>query len=288
MSAIRLVTDTTVNMPEDLVKQHQITVVPVYVVFGDKSFKDYVEMSPEKFYAALLEIKASGGAKPTTSQPSPLDFEREYLRLADEGATDIISMHVTAKASGTFNSASIAKANVADRVKVHVIDSATTSMHMGYMLIEAAKAIASGMSLSNVLMTIEYVKQNSCLHFTVTEVEHLESSGRTVGADKVTDTEIKVKPVIGIVDGRPQVLSPERTQRAAIDKVIELTKAKMAGKHLLGVTIVHGNALDRAEALKERLGAELGYTGHIVVTDFGPALAVHFGPGLLGIAAYGE
>ena len=196
-------------------------------------------------------------------------------------------MHVTAKSSGTFNSASIAKANVAERVRVHVIDSGTTSMHMGYMLIEAEKAIQAGVSLSNVLGTIEYVKQNSGLHFTVPAVEHLEASGRTVGSDKVTDTEIKVKPVIGIVDGRPQVLSPERTQRTAIDQVIELTKARLAGK-LRGMTVVHGNALDRAQALRARIPAELGYHGEIIITDFGPGLAVHFGPGLLGIAVYGE
>ena len=210
------------------------------------------------------------------------------MRLADQGATDIISMHVTAKSSGTFNSASIAKANVAERVRVHVIDSGTTSMHMGHMLIEAEKAIQAGVSLSNVLGTIEYVKQNSGLHFTVPAVEHLEASGRTVGSDKVTDTEIKVKPVIGIVDGRPQVLSPERTQRTAIDQVIELTKARLAGKTLRGMTVVHGNALDRAQALRARIPAELGYHGEIIITDFGPGLAVHFGPGLLGIAVYGE
>lgn len=288
MSAIRLVTDTTVNMSDDLAKKYQITIVPVYVVMGDKSFKDYVEMTPEKFYATLADIKARGGDMPKTSQPSPLDFQNAYTQLADAGAKDIISLHVSAKASGTFNSATIAKDAVASRVRVHVVDSATTSMHMGYMLIEAHKAIQSGASTEQALAVIEKVKTNSTLYFTVTEVEHLEASGRTVGSDKVTDAEVKIKPVVGLIDGRPQVVSPERTQSAAIGKVIEFTKTKHAGKTFKGITIVHGNALDRAEALKARIPSELGYGGEVIVTDFGPALAVHFGPGLLGIAAYSE
>lgn len=288
MSAIRLVTDTTVNMSDDLARKYQITVVPVYVVLGDKSFKDYVEMPPEKFYSTLAEIKARGGDMPKTSQPSPLDFQNAYNQLADAGAKDIISIHVSAKASGTFNSASIAKDAVASRVRVHVVDSATTSMHMGYMLMEAFKAIQGGANAAKALDVIEHVKANSTLYFTVTEIEHLEASGRTVGSDKVTDAEVKIKPVVGLIDGRPQVVSPERTQSAAIAKVLSITKERHAGKTFKGITIVHGNAIDRAQALKARIPAELGYGGEVMITDFGPALAVHFGPGLLGIAAYSE
>ena len=154
----------------------------------------------------------------------------------------------------------------------------------------AERQLTSGLaaSSSEALAAIEHVKENSCLYFTVTEVEHLAASGRTEGADRVTDSAIKVKPVIGILDGRPQVITPERTQRAAIDKVVELTKARLAGKKLKGVTVVHGNAIDRAEALKMRVPDDLGYQGEIPITDFGPALGVHFGPGLLGLVAYAE
>lgn len=288
MSAIRLLTDSTVNMPDDLVKKYQITVVPVYVVIGDKSYKDYSEMPPEKFYSTLAEIKAKGGEMPKTSQPSPGDFQQAYTKLADAGASDIISVHVSAKASGTFNSATIAKDSVASKVRVHVVDSATTSMQMGYMLIEAAKAIQAGANADKALAVIESVKANSTLYFTVTELEHLEASGRTVGSDKVTEAEVKIKPVVGLIDGRPQVVSSERTQSAAIAKVIQITNEKHAGKKFKAVTVVHGNALDRAVALKARVPAELGFSGDVLITDFGPALAVHFGPGLLGLAVYAE
>ncbi len=288
MPSLALVTDSTVNMPESLLKRYGITVVPVYVTFGTQSYKDYAEISPAEFYTRLTAVKAAGGEIPKTSQPSPADFERVYSTLAHSGVSDIISVHVTAGSSGTVNSALIARDMVSHQVRVHVVDSGTTSMHMGYMLINAAEAIARQCEVQDVLAAIEAVKANSCLHFTVTEIEHLEASGRTIGTAKISEAAIKVRPVIGLMNGKPVVLSPERTQRAAIDKVIELTRARLQGLRLQGVTVVHGNALDRAEALRARVPAELGYEGEVIVTDFGPGLSVHFGPGLLGLAAYGE
>ena len=287
MHAIALVTDTTVNMAPDLVAKYEITLVPVYVIWGDRSYRDYVEMSPTDFYKRLAQAKAEGSELPKTSQPSPVDFERAFRSLAHSGAKDIISVHLTSKSSGTVNSAMIARDMVSEVVRVHVVDSTTTSMQMGYMLVEAANAIAARGGVQGALDAIEQVKANSCLYFTVTELEHLEASGRTVGADKVTEAEIKVRPVIGILDGKPQVVSPERTQRAAIDKVIELTCARFHSQ-IKGVTVVHGNAPERADALRDRVAGELGYDGKVLTTDFGPALAVHFGPGLLGLAAYAE
>ena len=284
MKDIRYVTDTTANLPSDFARSYDVKFAPIYVIFGDKSYKEISEMSTEEFHARLVQAKAEGSALPTSSQPSPADFANIYNDLIREGAKHIISIHVTAKSSGTCNSANLAKGMVSG-ADIHVIDSGTTTMLMGYMIAEASKC---GNDVNAALAAIERVKANSSLYFTVTEMEHLEASGRTEGHDQVVQAEIKIRPVIGVLDGVPKVVSPERTQRAAIDKVIDLTRSAMAGKKIKGVTVVHGNALDRAEALKVRVPSELGYTGHIYLTDFGPGLTVHFGPGLLGLAAYGE
>jgi DegV family protein with EDD domain len=284
MKEIRFVTDTTANLPAEFARQYEIKLAPIYVIFGDKSYKEISEMSVADFHARLAQVKAAGGAMPTSSQPSPVDLAEIYQELVREGAKHIISIHVTAKSSGTVNSANLAKEMVTG-AEIHVIDSGTTSMLMGYMIEEGTKA---GNNIDAALAAVDRVKANSSLYFTVTELEHLEASGRTTGHEQVTAAEIKIKPVIGVLDGVPKVVSPERTQRAAIDKVVELTKAAMAGKKIKGVTVVHGNAIDRAEAIKARIPAELGYTGKIYVTDFGPGLTVHFGPGLLGLAVYGE
>ena len=105
MSRVAFVTDTTCNLPDELVQQYGITVVPIYVTFGTESYKDYVEMPPDEFYRRLAEFKAAGLGMPKTSQPSPEDFRAVYAALAEQGYSDIISIHVTAKSSGTCQSA---------------------------------------------------------------------------------------------------------------------------------------------------------------------------------------
>ncbi len=288
MADIALVTDSTANMPDELVTRYDVTMVPLYVRFGATVQKDYVELPPAEFYRRLAEMKAAGGELPKTSQPTPLDFEDAYRAIARGGAKDIVSVHVAAKMSGTLNSAQIAGDAVGTQTHVHVVDSTTISMQISYMLIEAAEAIRRGGTVQDALDAVERVKANSCTYFTVTEVEHIEASGRVAGADKVAEAEIAVRPVIGIFDGQAKVVSPERTQRAATEKVIELTRTRLYGLKLKGVTVVHTNARDRAEALKARVPAELGYSGQVYVVDMGPVLAVHVGPGVVGLAVYGE
>ncbi len=288
MSNIALVTDSTANMPDELVRRYDVTVVPLYVRFGDTVQKDYVELPPAEFYKRLAEVKAAGGELPKTSQPTPADFEGAYSAIARGGAKDIISVHVAAKMSGTLNSAQIAGDTVSKEAHVHVVDSTTISMQISYMLVQAAEAIRRGGGVKDALDAIERVKANSCMYFTVTEVEHIEASGRVEGAKQVAEAEIKVRPVIGIFDGQAKVVSPERSQRAATDKVIELTRNRLQGLKLKGVAVVHTNAPDRAEALKARVPADLGYKDQVFVVDLGPVLAVHVGPGVVGFAAYGE
>ncbi len=287
MDEVRFVTDSTANLPEDYRREHNVTVVPIYVIFGDQSFKDYIEISVAEFYRRMAEVLANGGGMPKTSQPSPNDFVVTYQQLIREGAKHIISIHVSAKSSGTVNSAGIAKGMV-EGAEIHVIDSGSTSMLIGYMIDEAQRVLARGGDVNAALAAIDRVKANSSLFFMVSEVEYLEASGRTFGREQATEAEIKIRPVIGVLEGVPKVVSPERTQKAAIDKVVELTRNAMAGKKIKGVTVVHGNALDRAETLYARVPADLRYADKVYLTDFGPALGVHFGQGMLGLAAYGE
>ena len=144
MSRVAFVTDSTCNLPDELARQYDIRVVPVYVLFGDQAFKDYEELPPEEFYNRLKEFKAAGKGMPTTSQPTPEDFRQVYSALAGQGATDIISIHVTAKSSGTCQSAELGRNMLKENVNVSVVDSETTSMQMGFMLLEAIQAVEAG------------------------------------------------------------------------------------------------------------------------------------------------
>jgi len=287
MSRIAFVTDTTCNLPDELRRRHDITVVPVYVIFGESSYKDYVEMPPAEFYRRLAEQKAAGRGMPTTSQPTPEDFRAAYANLAGQGFSDIVSIHVTAKSSGTCQSAQLASTMVSG-VNVHVVDSATTSMHMGFMLLEAIQAAAAGGSPTDALAAIERVKSHSCIHFTVTDIEHLAASGRTEGHEKATEAAVSVKPIVSVVDGVPKALGAERTQRAALQKVLELTTQRVGQGRVKRMAVVNGNIADKASAWGAEAAAALSFDGQPFIVDFGPALAVHFGPGLLGVAVQWE
>lgn len=282
MSRIAFVTDTTCNLPDQLIQSHNIAIVPVYVIFGDQSFKDYVDLPPEEFYKRLLEYKAAGKGMPTSSQPTPEDFRACYAALAQQGYTDIISIHVTAKSSGTCQSAELASSMV-EGVQVHVVDSTTTSMHMGFMLLEAIEAVNQGGDVNEALEAIDRVKSHSCIYFTVTDLEHLTSSGRTEGHEKATEAPLSVKPVIAITEGVPKAVDVERTQHLALEKVLNLTRAKMGDAKPLRLAIVNGNIPQKASQWASEVSASLGFTGEPYIVDFGPALAVHFGPGLLGV-----
>lgn len=283
MSRIAFVTDSSANLPQELAQRHNITVVPVYVIFGEQSFKDYVEISPPDFYRRLAERKASGQEMPKTSQPPPEDFRAVYASLAEQGYTDIVSVHVSAKASGTCRSAEMAKELVSN-VNIHVVDSATTSMHMSFMTLAAAEAVDKGGGVAEALAAIEQVKAHSCIHFTVTEVEHLAASGRTEGREKATEAEISVKPIVSVIEGVPKAVGTERTQRAALEKVLELTRQRMGEGRVKRMAVVNGNIADKADQWAAQAAEALGFKGQPYVVDFGPALAVHFGPGLLGVA----
>lgn len=283
MGRVALMTDTTSNMPREWVERYGIIVVPVYVNFGDRSYKDYVEMPPETFYRRLAEAEEM----PKTSQPTPADFAEAYRQAQAQGADTVIGVYVTAKASGTCQSAQMA-ADMVEGLTVHVVDSATTSLPMSWMLVEAAKTLEAGGSVEDALAAIEKVKANNVLVFTVTEVEHLVHSGRTVGADKAAQAAVKVKPVVMLKDGVPQAIATERTQKAALAKVISVAQEMAGGRPLKGLGVVNGNIPERAAAFAQEVKDAFGYEGEVTIVDFGPALAVHFGPGLLGIAAYWE
>ncbi len=288
MSRIALLTDTTANMPRELAAELGIRQLPVYVIFGNESLKDYEEISPEEFYRRLVEYKQETGNMPTTSQPSPADFVAAYEALADEGYDEVISVHVTAKASGTCQSAQMAAEEVKDRIRVHVVDSATTSMQMGFMLMAAAEVLKRGGTAEEALAAIEDVKSRSALFFTVTELEHLAASGRTQGTEKASQSALKVKPVVGLLDGVPKVVNTARTYRSALQEVIRQVKEAAQGAPIVNLAVVHGGIYEKAKAWAGEAAEALGYTGEVIVTDFGPALAVHFGPGLLGLAAEWE
>jgi len=286
MENVRFVSDSTINLPDHVVEEWGVSIAPVYVLFGEESMKDAGEQSVAEFYKRL----AQADELPTSSQPTPADIAEIYRQLAREGATDIISIHVTGRSSGTCNSAELAKAMLADEdVNIHVVDSESTSLHMAFMLREAMDTVENGGTAADALGAIEWVKAHSDMFFTVTRVEHLERSGRTQGAQQAIQAAVEVQPVVTIAEGIPTVIDQVRTRRSGFSRVLELMQEAAGGQPIRRLGVVHGNVLPFAEQLADMAAEAFSFPrDQIMIGDFGPGLTVHFGPGLLGITAQWE
>ncbi len=278
---VKLIADSTSNCPDNIRMETGIELVPVYVIFGHESYKDYEEMSIDEFHRRL----ATAQEMPTSSQPTPTDFAQAYERAHDEGYSDIIVLTVTAKASGTFSSAKMA-AEMVKGINVHPVDSGTTSIMMCWMLQEASKVLSAGGSIEEAIAAIEQVKANSIIIFAVTDIRHLAYSGRTKGYKRAVKAAVKVKPIVSIKDGVPQAVGQERTNKAALEELLAMaTQAK--GDHTWQrLAVVHAGIPDDAAKWSDQAKAVLGYNGPMEIVDFGPALTVHFGPGMLGVTGY--
>lgn len=276
---IRLVTDSTCDLPAELAAQHQIYVVPINIQFGAVSYQENQTIGPAEFYRRI----ALDGLLPKTSQPSVGAFSAAYRSLADT-ATEILSIHVTAQLSGTYQSAVMAAAQLADRVKVTVIDSQAGSAGLGWMLHEAGQLIAAGRSVAQIQRHLEARRPQVSIFFAVDNLKFAQMSGRVGKLRTVLGTVLNIKPIIGLENGLIEVKDRVRSRKAARQRIITLTQNKVADR-AVNLAVVHAQAPDQANRLLAQAGEQLNVRARFV-KDVALSLAVHFGPGTLGLIAY--
>jgi DegV family protein with EDD domain len=266
---IKIVTDSTCDLSAELHEQHDITVVPINIQFGTDSYLDDVTIDKATFYRKIDEL----GILPKTSQPSAGQFEEYYTRLAKAGATDIVSIHVTAKLSGTYQSAQLAKEMVADRVRIHPFDSACGSGGLGFMSLEAARLAEGGKNVAEILARMKTIRSRMNILLTVKDLRFSQMSGRVGKLQGSLASLLNVKPIVLLEDGLLDVAEKVRTRRKAIDRMIEI------------MATVHALAPDMGHALLERTKTVFNCK-ETFVSDLALSLAVQFGPGTLGLIAY--
>lgn len=275
---IKIVTDSTAYLPEDIIRKHDIRVVPLYVHFGETAFKEGVELSNRDFYARLKEAPEL----PTTSQPSAGEFHQVFSELATAGH-EILALTISSKLSGTWNSAMAAK-DMLPEADISVIDSLSTSVGLQLMVETAAGAINEGATREQIVAQIEEIKGKMHLLFVVDTLEYLAKGGRIGNARAFLGTILKVKPILFLQDGAIEPLEQVRSKRKAQARLLELVE-EYAGDHGAQVNAGIINALapeeakDLAQRVVERLGCAEPFVG-----DLGPAIGTHTGPGVIGIA----
>ena len=278
---IRIVTDSTCDLPQNYVDRHNIRVVPIVINFGEEVYLDGETIDGPTFYRMIEERQAL----PKTSQPSPGDFTTAYREIAAAGDADqILSIHVTGKLSGTCHSAQMAAEMVKDEITVEVFDSLGGSAGMGFMCIEAARMAEAGASLQDILTRLAYIRGEVNILLTVAELRFAQMSGRVGKLQGTLASLLNVKPIISLEDGILDVGERVRTRRRAIGRLLELT-AECVGDSPVNLGIVHAEALEEAEALLAQAQAMFNFQ-ECYINDLALGLAVQFGPGTLGLITY--
>lgn len=275
MARIRVVTDSTADIPEEMRLAAGIAVVPLSVNFGNESLRDKIDIGPEEF---VRRLKAAGKALPTTAQPPPGLFEETYRRLADEGAEEIVSIHISEKLSGTCGSARIAAEEVAERVKVEVIDSRSISLGLGFIALEAARVAETGADLATVVATVQKMMDNIHIIFFPDTLEYLQKGGRIGRAAAIAGSILSLKPLMRLDEGVVVPHERTRTRSKAIDGLVKFAKDFPHIRQLGALKIGDGDL----DTLLERLGG-IYPREKLIVIDASPVIGVHLGPGALGL-----
>ena len=276
---IKIVTDSTADLPSQLAKELGITVVPVYVRFGDQVYRDRVDISEDEFYQRLLHDPIH----PSTTQPSPQDFFEVYHKLSKE-ADGVISIHVSSKLSGTYNSALQGKEMVGGECPVEVIDSRVTTMGLGQLAIAANTIAESGKNLQQVAEEVKQVIPSIHLLGLLDTLKYLALGGRIGKVQALLGSVLSVKPMLTIKDGELVPAGRIRSRTKGMDRLFDFVKNTV---DIQDVAIVYNTTPDEAQALVGRMGS-IFPKERIRLARLGPALGVHAGPGILFVVLRGR
>ena len=273
--AVKIVTDSTSDLSLQLAQELGITVVPAYVRFGEKVYRDGVDISQDELYQKLVVSPIH----PATSQPSPSDFADVYCKLAKE-TDEIVSIQVTSKLSGTYNSALQGRELAKTGCRIEVVDSLSTSMGLGLIAMAAARLAEAGESLPAVMEEVRQAIPSIRVLGVFDTLKYLLRSGRLGKAKALLGSMLNVKPLITMRDGELFPAGLARTRSKGIDRLFDLAKNAL---NIQELAIVHSTTPDEAGSLKERI-ASIFDRERIHIARLGPALGVYGGPGTLLLA----
>lgn len=282
MNNIAILTDSTANLPAEWVEQYAIRVIPLKIHWGNETYLDGIDLTPEEFYMRLSNSKHL----PTTSQPSMQDFLMAFENMADEGAAGIIVPLISSGISGTVDSAQAA-ARLFTRVPVEVIDTQITSIGQVMIILASARAAEQGASLQEVRQAADEVVKRLKVFFAVDTLEYLHRGGRINGASRYFGTALDIKPILFFnSEGKIDALERVRTKKKALQRLIALAEQQANGRPV-HVGIVHANVPQAAQGFRDEVEKRLKCK-EIFTVEFSPVISVHVGPGTIGIALYAE
>jgi len=277
---VRVVTDSTAYVPADVAEASGLCVVPLSVTLSGRAGREGLDVTPADVARALADRRGTV----TTSRPAPADFTAAYQRLLDEGATGVVSVHLSAHLSGTHESAVLAAKEFGDRVVV--VDSATAGMACGFVVLAAAELAEAGGDLAAVTDAATAAAGRTTTLFYVDTLEFLRRGGRISAASALVGTALSVKPILHVVGGGVVLREKVRTAAKALARLADIA-AEAAGESDVDIAVQHLEAHDRARSLHDELSRRLaGRVRRSYLSEVGAVVAAHTGPGVIGVAVH--
>ena len=271
---VRVVTDSACDLPQELVDELRIEIVPLTIRFGAEEFVDRVELSADAFWDRLR----SSHDLPETAAPSAGAFEACFRKLVDGGANGIICINLSSRLSATMQAAQVAAGAVGnDACPITVIDSLTCSMGLGALCITAGQRAAAGDSLDVIAAEVQDRVERTELYGTLDTLEFLKKGGRIGNARALLGSMLSIKPVVEVRDGVVEEAGKVRTRSKALRSIAD----KVRAQPIDSLAVLHGQATDLDEFLE--LIADVHPPGEVVVGVVGPVIGTHAGPGVLGV-----
>jgi len=276
---LKIVMDSAGDIPDEWRNEYDVVVIPVNIQFENKTYLQGVDLSNDDFY----RLADSTGVIPKTSQPTPQQFVELYKKIAQ--VSDIIlSLHVTSKLSGTFNSAVMAAQELKNKLKVIPYDSGSGSAAMGFMCKEVRQLERAGATMQIILNRLDEIRKNVSIVLTLDTLEYARKSGRVKRLQAAIATLINIKPIVILKDGALDMKERVRTRQRAISRVVEIIHERV-GDHLVNVAVVHSQSIDAAKQLIEKVNETL-HVNELILSELSIGVAANLGPGTIGVIAY--
>lgn len=276
---LRIATDSTTDMPAGWQKEYDIEIIPVNIQFGEKTYLQGIDLDTEGFYRMVDETRTI----PKTSQPTPYQFKEFYQKIAKKGDT-VLSMHITSKLSGTFDSAVIAARELGGKIKIITFDSLNGSAGLGMMCREARLMDRAGAGVEMIQKRMETIRDTLSIVLALDTLEYARMSGRVKTLQAALASLLNVKPIAVLQDGVLHMAEKVRTRRASIDRVIEMLVEKYKDKQV-NVAVVHARDPQAGKSMLEQVRQYFNIKD-LIMTDLSIAIAANLGPGTVGLVVY--
>jgi DegV family protein with EDD domain len=280
---IALITDSTCDIPQAMIDQYGITVIPQIVVWGDELLRDRVDLAPEAFYERLEKDPVW----PTTTLPSPSDFERIYREAIHGGAREIVILTVSSAMSGTYQLAEEVGKQM--EIPVHVVDSKGPTLSLGWQVLAAARIREKGGNAADMIAAADKVRANLVQIVCLDTLEYLHRGGRIGNATRFIGSLLDIKPLVQIdhKTGLVESCGQARTRKKSIEMLLSCFFEQLGPQKTKHIAVLHGNALFEAQALANRIEQEY-HPVELLINITGPVLGIHTGPRALALCGYTE